>query len=202
MVASTTSRPKGSTPRAHARPRADVAAQLGSALRPRLRRAGSRPRRTRVTLGGCPPRWARSPAGGDRERGQALGAGEHQPAWLQIGQGAQGLQRLEAEQDVGLAVADLGALVADQEGGLDHAAALGHTVDFAGGDGQSGGQSRTGKQGGGGEGALTADAGHEDAQACAHYASPLRALMFLQTWRQSMHPEQRMGSMAILPSST
>jgi hypothetical protein len=131
-----------------------------------------------------------------------LGAISLPVAGLEVGQGAQGLQRLETEKDVRLAVADLGALAADEQGGFDHAAALGHAVDFAAGDGQAGGKRGPGEQRGGGEGALAAHAGHEDAQLGAHLASPLRALMFLQTCRHSMQPAHSRGSMAILPSST
>ena len=101
----------------------------------------------------------------DTEGNQRVAAGKDRAAAPQVGQPAQGLQRLKSDHDIRLAVIHAGrAPAAEQQGGLHHAAALGHAVHFAANGFKTGVQSRPCQQIGGRQRALAAHADKIDAQ--------------------------------------
>ena len=111
MASSSASGPKGSLPAAHrAASRATLPAWTAPASRPSVwlgRKYASEVQAAHRLLHVFDSRAFLFPHGHGQGRHE-LGGREHQPALLQVGQGAQGLHGLEPEQDVRFTVADLG----------------------------------------------------------------------------------------------
>ena len=139
-------------------------------------------------------------------------------------QGPEGLQGLEAQDDIGLPQGDNGALQIPQDHGGDHdAAPLGHAVGFAHQGIKPRGQGRLPQDPAGQQGPLAAHAGEEDAQVgvfvfcflgswltcflyrlvlasiflLTSYCSLFTGLMHSHHWTQKAQPVQTSASMSI-----